>query len=197
MGPVDAQTLGAYDRLSAAYATEWEEQPAPTDLHALIDEFFVPGPAADVGCGSGRDTAWLDAHGFQTTGYDASPGLLEEARRLHPGIRFEQAALPELEGVPASAYANVLCETVIMHLEPALIPPSVARLVDILSHQGTLYLSWRVTEGDDVRDPEGRLYSAFDPALVTDALDGTTILYDAQATSESSGRVIRRIIARR
>jgi SAM-dependent methyltransferase len=197
MRGVDAETLGAYERLSAEYATEWEQQPAPADLHALVEEFFVPGPAADIGCGSGRDTAWLAAHGFQATGFDASPALLEEARRLHPGIPFEQASLPELDTVANGSFANVLCETVIMHLDRASIEPSVRRLVEILAPQGTLYLSWRVTEGDDLRDGEGRLYSAFEPALVTGALRGTEILHDAQATSESSGATIHRIVTRK
>jgi SAM-dependent methyltransferase len=194
---VDTDTLGAYERLSCAYATEWEGQPAPADMYALLDEFFGPGPAADIGCGSGRDTAWLSGHGFRAVGYDASPGLLAEARRLHPGISFEQSALPELAGIASGSFANVLCETVIMHLETELIPAAVARLVDILAPQGTLYLSWRVTDGADLRDGEGRLYSAFDPALVTGALGGTTVLYDAQVTSESSGRTIHRIVARK
>jgi SAM-dependent methyltransferase len=194
---VDAQTLGAYDRLSAAYATEWEDQPAPTDLHELVNEFFMPGPAADIGCGSGRETAWLNAHGFQAIGYDASPGLLEQARRLHPGVPFESASLPELAGISSGRFANVLCETVIMHLGNDMIEPSVRRLLEIVAPQGTLYLSWRVTDGDDRRDDEGRLYTAFDPVLVSDALAGAAILHDAQVTSASSGKTIHRIIARK
>jgi hypothetical protein len=76
------------------------------------------------------------------------------------------------------------------------IAPSVRRLTAILRPGGCLYLSWRVTAGTDQRDAQGRLYTAFEPALVTAALAGATILVDEQATSASSGKTIRRLIVR-
>lgn len=167
---MDERTRATYDREAAAFAREWDEQPAPTDLHALIRRFFKSGPTADIGCGSGRDTAWLNAHGFPAVGYDASEGLLGEARRLHPGLRFQPAVLPGLAGIADNGFVNVLCETVIMHLDATMIVPAVGRLISILEPGGTLYLSWRVTEGVDRRDDHGRLYAAFDPALVFQGL---------------------------
>src|SRR5262249_26819081 len=61
---MDQTTLAAYDRDAAAFAREWETQPAPSDLHDVVRRFFAPGPTADIGCGSGRDTAWLGRNGF-------------------------------------------------------------------------------------------------------------------------------------
>jgi trans-aconitate methyltransferase len=194
---MDEQTLATYDREAAAFALEWDAQPPSSDMHALIRRFFEPGPTADIGCGSGRDTAWLNAHGFPAVGYDASEGLLAEARRLHPEIRFQHASLPALDGVPIEGFTNVYCETVIMHLEHAMIGPSVARLMAILEPGGTLYLSWRVTMNADRRDEHGRLYAAFDPALVFAALGSADILLDEQRDSESSGKLVRRIVARK
>jgi hypothetical protein len=77
-----------------------------------------------------------------------------------------------------------------------LIAASVQKLLAILELQGTLYLSWRVTEVADTRDEDGRLYTAFDPALVFQALAPAEILLDQQGTSISSGKMVRRIIAR-
>jgi hypothetical protein len=54
---VDTDTLAAYDRAAGAFADDWHSQPVGADLHALIRRFFNPGPTADIGCGSGRDTA--------------------------------------------------------------------------------------------------------------------------------------------
>ena len=193
----DRQTLDAYDRAAASFAEEWSSQPAPNDLYDIIGRFFRPGPSADIGCGSGRDAAWLNAHGFPATGFDGSEGLLTEARRRHPDIAFHHALLPELAGVAARQFTNVLCETVIMHLPPEAVAPSVARLLKILAPGGTLYLSWRLTEGVDQRDPHGRLYAAFDPAQVYGALADTEIVLDEQPVSASSGKVIRRVVSRK
>lgn len=195
--PTEPKTLEAYDREAAGFAAEWHAQPPPADLHSLVRQFFRPGPTADIGCGSGRDTAWLDANGFLATGFDSSDGLLAEARRLYPNLRFRRGVLPELEGIEDGSLTNVLCETVIMHLPPVVIPASVRRLIAILERGGTLYLSWRVTEGADSRDPHGRLYASFDADLVRRALTDADIVLDELVQSASSGKTIRRIVARK
>jgi SAM-dependent methyltransferase len=194
---MDQRTLAAYDRDAAAFANEWETQPPPSDLHDMVRRFFAPGPTADIGCGSGRDTAWLERNGFSATGYDASEALLAEARRRHRGVRFQHAALPELVGIADETFINVLCETVIMHLPPQVIVASLERLVAILRPGGTLYVSWRVTEDADRRDAHGRLYTAFEPALVLRALAASDVLLDEQRISNSSGKMIRRVVAKK
>src|SRR6478736_7011308 len=130
---VDRKTLAAYDSEAAAFAKDWHDQPAPRDLQEIVERFFVRGgTSADIGCGSGREVGWLNANGFSATGFDASEGLLAEARRRYPGFTFAHAELPDLKGIGARAYDNVLCETVIMHLDCAQIGPSVRRLLEIV-----------------------------------------------------------------
>jgi SAM-dependent methyltransferase len=194
---MDRQTLDAYDHDAAAFANEWETQPPPIDMYDLIRQYFDPGLTADIGCGSGRDTNWLSKNGYTAIGFDASEGLLAAARRLHPGIEFRYAALPELEGIADEVFSNVLCETVIMHLSADAIERSVKRQVEILRPDGTLYLSWRVTEREDKRDDRERLYSAFDPTLVLRALASEKILFNDHLVSPSSGKAIQRIIVRK
>ena len=192
---MDRETLLAYDGAAAAFAEDWHRQPAPADFHAVVRRFFRPGPTADIGCGSGREVAWLAANGYPAIGYDPSAGLLAQARARYPRLVFETAALPDLAGISAGTFDNVLCETVIMHLPPDLIAPSVRRLVSILKPDGILYLSWRVTAGADQRDPQGRLYAAFGKDVVLGALSRTTILLDEEVISASSGKTIHRIVA--
>jgi SAM-dependent methyltransferase len=193
---MDRATLAAYDAAAAAFAKEWHAQPPPVDLHALVGRFFRPGLTADIGCGSGRDAAWLAANGYPTIGYDPSEGLLAQARATYPRVKFETAALPELRGIADGTFDNVLCETVIMHLDRPAIAPSVRRMLAILKPGGVLALSWRVTVDADQRDPRGRLYSAFDRDLVARELSGTTILLDEEIISPSSGKTIHRLVAR-
>lgn len=104
--------------------------------------------------------------------------------------------MPELDGIAEGSFSNVLCETVIMHLDPEAITPAVERLLAILVTGGILYLSWRV-EPADRRDQHGRLYAAFDPERVLRALAVSEVLLDEQVGSVSSGRLVRRIVARK
>jgi SAM-dependent methyltransferase len=196
--PIDTDTIAAYDAGAADYAADWEDgQPPPDDLYAALTEFFRPGPSVDIGCGSGRDTAWLQAQGFRALGVDASAGLLAEAARRHPCVRFVRDTLPGLATLASGGFANVLCETVIMHLPAASAEAAVRRLADLLASGGTLYLSWRVTPEEDLRDKAGRLYAAFGTELVRGALAGLDILLDEEIVSASSGRIVHRIAARK
>lgn len=195
---MDRATLAAYDKDAAAFARDWHEQPPPVDLHGVVEQYFIRGgTTCDIGCGSGREVAWLNANDFVAEGFEASEGLLAEARRRYPRLKFSRAELPELKAIRSRSFDNVLCETVIMHLDRALIAPSVARMLDIIKTAGILYLSWRVTEGRDLRDSRGRLYAAFDAALVRAELKNTTVLLDEEVVSASSGRKIHRLIAKK
>jgi 2-polyprenyl-3-methyl-5-hydroxy-6-metoxy-1,4-benzoquinol methylase len=195
---VDRKTLAAYNCDAAAFAKDWHEQPAPRDLQETVERFFIRGgTTADIGCGSGREVAWLNANGFPATGFDASEGLLSEARKRYPGSTFAHAELPELRGIAADAYDNVLCETVIMHLDRRQIAAAVRRLVDIVKPSGVLYLSWRVTDGADSRDASGRLYAAFDPALVRAELPEATPFLDEEVVSASSDKKIHRLVVKK
>jgi SAM-dependent methyltransferase len=195
---MDRTTLAAYDQDAAAFAKEWEEQPAPVDLHDVVTRFFIRGGrTGDIGCGSGREAAWLNANGFPAEGFDASDGLLEEARRRHPSLKFTHAELPALSAIASGSFDNVLCETVIMHLAPELIAPSVARMLDITRTGGILYISWRVTEAADLRDARGRLYSAFDADVVRFELKDAAMLLDEEVVSTSSAKKVRRLVVRK
>ena len=88
---VDRQTIAAYQADAAAFARDWHAQPAPADLHALVRRYFRPaGRTADIGCGSGREVAFLAANGFDAVGYDASDALLEQARVRYPRLSFRR-----------------------------------------------------------------------------------------------------------
>jgi len=195
---MDRSTLAAYDTDTAAFAKDWHEQPAPVDLEDIVQRFFIKGGAtADIGCGSGREVAWLNASGFPAAGFDASEGLLAEARARYPHFTFTHAELPDLRGIAAGSFDNVLCETVIMHLAPARIAPSVRRMLELVKPGGIFYLSWRVTEGADLRDGHGRLYAAFDVLFVVAELSAMTLLLNEEVVSASSGKKIHRIVVRK
>jgi hypothetical protein len=82
-----------------------------------------------------------------------------------------------------------------MHLPTVSITLAIDNLLRILRPSGVLYLSWRVTEGEDQRQSDGRLYSAFEPSLVMEALPDCPILLFEDVTSASSGKRICRVIA--
>ncbi|WP_245286797.1 class I SAM-dependent methyltransferase [Bradyrhizobium sp. Tv2a-2] len=169
----------------------------PTCKPQFTRFFIKDGKTADIGCGSGREVAWLNANGFPAEGFDASDGLLAQARSRYPQLKFAHAELPELNVIATDAFDNLLCETVIMHLDPAQIAQSVRRMLEIVKPGGIFYLSWRVTKDTDLRDGHDRLYAAFDAKLVRDELSATVSLLDEEVVSASSGKTIHRLVVRK
>lgn len=193
--PIDSKTHDAYLEKAQAYSDDWLSQPAPDDMYALLKKHFVPGTVADIGCGNGRDAKWLAENGFKVAGFDASPELITIARTLFPGIEFRQAFLPALREIETE-YDNVLCETVIMHLASSEISEALASLKRILKKDGTLYLSWRVTEGTDARHADGRLYAAFATDDVLKHFASSGVLHFEDKISQSSGKRVCRLLWR-
>ncbi len=57
---MDQETLGAYDAGAAGFAKDWHEQPAPVDLHALVNRFFQPmaAPPTSAAAAAARWPSW-------------------------------------------------------------------------------------------------------------------------------------------
>lgn len=122
---------------------------------------FRPGePTADIGSGSGRDTYWLHQQGFPVVGYDASEGMMAEARHLYPECEFRHALLPDLAGMPSDTYTNVLCSFVLMHLPPTELPAALANLARILKSDGRLVVAYRHSKTESEREADGRLFTS-------------------------------------
>jgi ubiquinone/menaquinone biosynthesis C-methylase UbiE len=157
---MDEPTIAVYNQNAADIAARLREV-IPTRLHELSGAYFHSGAAtADIGCGSGRDVAWLVEQGFPVTGYDASPGMLEEARRVYPALDFRIASLPELDAIPDAVYTNVLANAVLMHLPHNAIPGALHNLARILRPGGRLMLTYRNSRNDGEREDDGRLFTA-------------------------------------
>lgn len=191
---MDQRTINAYSEKASEYSHDWLTQPEPLDMYKLLKDYFRPGlETADIGCGNGRDVNWLSQNGFKTVGFDSSPELLSFAHKHYPHIPFNQAFLPALSEIQ-NQYDNLLCETVIMHLPQPQIVESLKNLKRILKKGGVLYLSWRVTEGVDMRHADGRLYTAFEPDFILNQFAKSSVLHFEDKISESSGKRICRLI---
>lgn len=98
-----ANTRTSYDTVASTYAehvrdslTEKLYLRAQVTLFADLVKAAGDGPVADVGCGPGHVTAFLRGLGIDAFGIDLSPGMIEVARRDHPGIRFDVGSMTEL-----------------------------------------------------------------------------------------------------
>jgi SAM-dependent methyltransferase len=89
---VDAESLTRNNlmyREPALYDELLGDDPIASDLIALVrQQCTAPRTVLDLGCGTGRLLAELDAHGLTGTGIDLQPSLIAWAQHAHAGLRL-------------------------------------------------------------------------------------------------------------
>jgi len=114
----DYQT--SYDLVADEYVRRIfdELQHKPLDRQ-LLDRFAAQvrdiGPACDMGCGPGHVARYLHEHGVQVCGIDLSPGMVEQARRLTPGVAFRPGDMMALDAAD-EAWAGIAALYSIIHI---------------------------------------------------------------------------------
>ncbi|NJN17580.1 MAG: methyltransferase domain-containing protein [Oscillochloris sp.] len=188
---MDHTTITTYDLHAERFAAD-QRAKTPQALYQVVLAWFLPaGRSADLGCGSGRDTAWLNAHGFQAVGYDASAGMLAAGRAAYPHLDLRQSALPDLAEIADGSYDNLLCSAVLMHLPPEALARAPVTLARVLRPGGRVVLTYRASREQAEREHDGRLYTAIDDDHFAQAMTaaGLTILWREHNDSDQRSDV--------
>lgn len=150
----DDRVRASYDAVAAAYAEhvgdELGAKPFDRWLLTRIADLAAGRPVVDLGCGPGHVTAFLAEAGADVTGIDLSPAMVEQARRRHPGERFEVGHLDRVLRPPAAAaWGAMVAFYSLIHLAASELPTTLAALGRVLSPGGWLVLA--VHAGAEVR----------------------------------------------
>lgn len=87
--------------------------------------YLKPGKALDVGCGSGRNSLWLNMKGFEVTAWDKNPQSIERLNQIIAAEALSgiETQITDLNSVRFNgAYDFVLSTVVMMFLQPETIP---------------------------------------------------------------------------
>ena len=143
-------TRSSYDTLAAAYVEHlggWlADKPWDRAALAVFAELVADGPVVDVGCGTGEATGHLHGLGVDVFGVDLSPGMLAEARKAHPGLRFETGSMLALDLADGSM-AGLSAYYSTIHVPDERLPEVFAEFARVLAPGGHLLLAFQV--GDE------------------------------------------------
>ncbi len=190
------QNQSAYDQIAGRFA-ERNAEMLPyliAEAERLLDALRQAGradwPVLDLGCGPGRDAAWLEDHDARVVGADLSLGMLSEARKRMRGplCQLDMRFLP----FPAEVFAAVWCQAALLHLPKANAPAALIEARRVLLSGGLLHISVQqgASEGFETRpyEPAERYYAHYQPdefsALVRSA--GFDVLAHGQAEARRS-----------
>lgn len=148
-----AEARAFYDAFAADYTDRFRDalDAMPMD-RAMLGVFAElvrasgAGPVADLGCGSGRVTAYLRDLGLPVFGLDLSPAMVGLARRDHPGLRFDVGSILDLD-LPDGSVGGALAYYSIIHMPPEHLPDAFAEFHRVLAPGGHLMLAFQV--GDE------------------------------------------------
>jgi SAM-dependent methyltransferase len=147
-------TRASYDAIATVYAERFRDELAARPLDRAMLAGFAElvraagaGPVADVGCGPGRVTGYLNDLGLPVFGIDLSPEMIAVARRTYPGLRFEVGSMLALD-VPDAALGGVLAWYSVIHVPDERVPEAFAEFCRVLAPGGLVLLAFQV--GDEV-----------------------------------------------
>ena len=87
------------ERIADVYDAMMADLPDPADCVDRLAELAGPGPALELGIGTGRVALPLAARGVQVHGIDASPAMVERLR-AKPGGQAIAVTMGDFAGVP-------------------------------------------------------------------------------------------------
>lgn len=172
MDSVGRRVAVAYDAYAAKYATIHAAM--PFGLLDLAERFLArlgsEARVLDLGCGAGRDMAWMEARRARVTGVDLSAGMLAQARDIVRGP-LAQMDMCHL-ALTTGSFDGGWCCASLLHVPKAQAPEALAEIRRVLVPEGTLYLGVQEGEGEVwERTPDGIVERFFARYAMDEALE--------------------------
>jgi SAM-dependent methyltransferase len=142
---LDRALLSAFAEMVCRSAESSAESSAGTSAGSAAPpgELFV----GDLGCGPGFEARFLADLGLSVAGIDLSPGMIDEARRRHPGLDFRVGSLLALPFDDASLLGAIAIYSII-HLTPEGRDAAYREMARVVRPGGPLLLCFHVSSAD-------------------------------------------------
>ena len=137
-----ATTLNYYDENADSLASCYESA-AVSELQKLLIQTFPKNfKLLEIGCGSGRDAAFMAKNGYEVIAIDGSTKIINEAKKLHPQLKDKlfSKTLPN-DLCFDEKFDGIYSIATLMHLSKDNLKKSVSRIYNLLNENGRLLMS--------------------------------------------------------
>ena len=115
--PEEISTKENYDKHAEGWARWWERDKGSNIVSketSKFKELLPKGRILEIGSGLGQAAGWFVANGYDYLGTDISSGMLEQARKNNPGIRFDEISVYDLNF--DEPFDGFWCSAVLLHI---------------------------------------------------------------------------------
>lgn len=161
-------THSFYSGRAAAYAEDTGQYTLSSHLHRFASLLETGARVLEIGCGSGRDSAWLVSQGFDVHPTD---GVAEMAAQAADRLGVPVTVLPFGEINAVQDYDGVWANACLLHVPRADLSDVLQRIQRALRPGGLFYASYKAGQAEGV-DTFGRYYNYPDEAWLTSAYGG-------------------------
>ncbi|MDY6895074.1 MAG: class I SAM-dependent methyltransferase [Thermotogota bacterium] len=161
---MDNSTIHYYNLAATSLIGRYESAEMAETHDSLLRHIPRGTRVLEIGCGSGRDAAFLFSEGYDVTAIDPSSKMIEATLRQHPelGGRVHCSGLPLPQGhsLLSRVFDAAIAIAVVMHMSDADLIESAVQVRNVLSLKGVFIVSssFGRKEVNEARDSNGRLY---------------------------------------
>lgn len=150
------ETLSYYNQNADAFI-EGTQKADMSKQYRLFSKYLSPAcKLLDLGCGSGRDSAYFSSLGFEVTAVDGSEELCKRVKENY-GIKALCIKFEDLSFV--SEFDAIWACASLLHVKKADMPNVLGKVSAALKPGGVLYASFKY--GSDERVCDGRFFNDY------------------------------------
>lgn len=150
------ETLSYYNQNADSFIEGTQNADMSSQYRLFLKHLPTCGKLLDLGCGSGRDSAYFSSLGFEVTAADGSEELCKRVKE-HYGIpalciKFEELSF-------AAEFDAIWACASLLHVKKADMPDVMERVSAALKSGGVLYASFKY--GSEERNSGGRFFNDY------------------------------------
>lgn len=150
------ETLTYYNRYADTFVAGTQNADMSEQYRFFLKHLSPGSKILDLGCGSGRDSAYFASLGFDVTAADGSEELCKRVKANY-GIEALCIKFEELSFV--AEYDAVWACASLLHVKKADMPDVMSKVSTALKPGGILYASFKY--GNDERVSNGRFFNNY------------------------------------
>ncbi len=145
----EQKVVKCYDSVAVRYADKFFHELENKHMDRILLQSFASenagkGRMIDLGCGPGQTTAFLSRFGVtDILGMDISPIMIEQARKLNPGLKFETGNMLQLN-YSDDEFGSAVAFYAIVHFDEMQLTIALNEIKRVIKSNGQFLFSFHV-----------------------------------------------------